>query len=68
MKSQSFPSNEQKAQAEELEGYTVAKDGLTKVVKLSESAIENIVGDILRIVSRPAPKADISSRIDGYLT
>ena len=59
--------DEQRVQARELEGYIEVKDGLTKVVRLSEMAIANIVADVFKIGQR-TPGSGPDSRIDAYAT
>lgn len=61
-----LPLQKQEAQAKELEGYIEVKDGLFKAIRLSEKAIENIVGDVFKIGQRmPTPKP--LNKIDNYL-
>ena len=59
-----LPIKKQEAQVKELQGYIEVKDGLAKAIKLSEEAIENIVGDVFKIGQKTIAT---SVKMDSYL-
>lgn len=61
-----LPLEEQEAQAKELQGYIEVKDGLTKAIKLSEAAIENIVQAVLKIGQKTTSN-NPRARMDSYI-
>lgn len=61
-----LPHSEQVAQAKELRGYTEVKDGLTKAIKLSEAAIDNILLGILKIDQKTVTAAKPTT-LNDYL-
>jgi type I restriction enzyme S subunit len=61
-----LPLEKQETQAKELQGYIEVKDGLTKAIRLSQAAIENIVRDIFKIGQRTTA-SNPPTRMDSYL-